>query len=52
MPISIKDTSGNLVAMTNAQKTQFLSDIGGAEFPTSSDDYYIVRRDVWDWTAV
>lgn len=30
MPISIKDVNGNTVAMTNAQKTQFLSDIGAA----------------------
>lgn len=28
MPISIKDTSGNTVAMTNAQKSQFIADLG------------------------
>lgn len=28
MPIQLKDVNGNLVAMTNAQKTQFLNDIG------------------------
>lgn len=30
MPISIKDTSGNTVAMTNSQKSQFLTDLGAA----------------------
>ena len=31
MPISIKDTSGNTVAMTNAQRVQLLSDLGAAD---------------------
>lgn len=28
MPIQLKDVNGNLVAMTNTQKTQFISDLG------------------------
>ena len=36
MPISIKDTSGNTVAMTNAQKTQFLSDLGAISTSAAS----------------
>lgn len=28
MPIQLKDAQGNLVAMTNAQKSQFISDLG------------------------
>lgn len=28
MPISVRDDNGNVVAMTSAQKTQFITDLG------------------------
>lgn len=56
-PMTTVNTQGNgdICVIDDVKRTYLCvehKNIGSAEFPTSSDDYYIVRRDVWDWTAV